>query len=323
VAVAVSAITTLATPWLIRASGPAASFIDRKLPRPLQTFVALYGSWWDRLRHAPRRDTLGANVRRLVALLLGDGALVGAVAIGTALGQDALLGGLARHFGIAATTGRIVIALAAVALAAPFLVGMIRVARRLGALLAELALPRDEGADRAAAPRRALVVTLQLACLLLAGTPLVAIVQPFLPGFPVGLALLPILLVMGWAFWRSATNLHGHVRSGALVVAEMLAAQSGTEARGHELDGARDMLPGIGEPVPVHLDGASEAVGKTLAELDLRGVTGATVLTITRAEGSVCIPTAREVLRPGDVLALAGTEDAVEAARSLLARPRA
>ncbi len=60
-------------------------------------------------------------------------------------------------------------------------------------------------------------------------------------------------------------------------------------------------------------------MGKTLAELDLRGVTGATVLTITRVEGSVCIPTAKEVLRTGDVLALAGTDEAVAAARSLLA----
>jgi len=141
------------------------------------------------------------------------------------------------------------------------------------------------------------------------------------PGVPVGLVLVSAAVVMGWAFWRSATNLHGHVRSGAQVVAEILAAQSGApaDAAGHELDGAREILPGIGEPVPVHLDGSSAAVGKTLAELDLRGVTGATVLTITRAEGSVCIPTAREMLRPGDVLALAGTEDAIAAARVLLA----
>ena len=34
IAVAVSALTTLTTPWLIRASAPAASFVDRKLPPP-------------------------------------------------------------------------------------------------------------------------------------------------------------------------------------------------------------------------------------------------------------------------------------------------
>src|SRR4029077_19906482 len=53
VAVAVSAITTLTTPWLIRAADPVARFVDRKLPHSLQTFVALYASWMERLRRGP------------------------------------------------------------------------------------------------------------------------------------------------------------------------------------------------------------------------------------------------------------------------------
>ena len=61
-----------------------------------------------------------------------------------------------------------------------------------------------------------------------------------------------------------------------------------------------------------------EAVGKTLAELNVRGLTGATVLAVTRQDGAVTIPTAHEVLREGDRLALAGTREAVEAAQRLL-----
>ena len=33
------------TARLIRASDPVASWIDRRLPKPLQTFASLYGSW--------------------------------------------------------------------------------------------------------------------------------------------------------------------------------------------------------------------------------------------------------------------------------------
>src|SRR5919198_3274586 len=65
VAVTVSAVTTLTTPWLIRGSGPAASFIDRKLPRPLQTVAALYGSWLEQMRTSSRRLTAGAQVARV------------------------------------------------------------------------------------------------------------------------------------------------------------------------------------------------------------------------------------------------------------------
>ena len=71
-AVAVSALTTLLTPWLIRASGRAASFVDRQLPQPLQTFAALYGSWVQQLRRTPQHRTAWSDIRRLVGLLLLD-----------------------------------------------------------------------------------------------------------------------------------------------------------------------------------------------------------------------------------------------------------
>jgi CPA2 family monovalent cation:H+ antiporter-2 len=84
----------------------------------------------------------------------------------------------------------------------------------------------------------------------------------------------------------------------------------------------REVLPGLGAPEPARLAAGSAAIGRTLRELDLRGVTGATVLAITRPAGGGFeprLPTGREVLVAGDVLALAGTSEAVEAARALLA----
>ena len=80
------------------------------------------------------------------------------------------------------------------------------------------------------------------------------------------------------------------------------------------------MAPGLGEPTPVELDASSAAVGKSLADLNLRGITGATVLAITRGEEGLIVPTSDVVLRAGDVVALAGTRDAVDAARRILAR---
>ena len=81
VAVAVSAITTLFTPLLIRMAEPVAMLVDRKLPRPLQTSVALYASWIDRIRAAP--PTAGrSKTKRLIRLILIDAALIAGVMIG-------------------------------------------------------------------------------------------------------------------------------------------------------------------------------------------------------------------------------------------------
>jgi CPA2 family monovalent cation:H+ antiporter-2 len=63
-------------------------------------------------------------------------------------------------------------------------------------------------------------------------------------------------------------------------------------------------------------------VHRTLAELNLRGLTGATVLAITRHGEPVMIPTGHEVLRDGDVLAIAGSHEAITAAVNLLRTER-
>ncbi|MHB8872951.1 MAG: cation:proton antiporter domain-containing protein [Myxococcaceae bacterium] len=320
VAVAVSAITTLTTPFLIRASDPVASFVDRKLPRPLQTFAALYGSWVERLREAPRKHTMGASVRRLVRFLLIDTAILAALVIGTSVAVASISAEIEERTGLDRSVARLIVLAAAGALAIPFCLGIVRIAQRLGATLAEAALPAtaDGKVDLAAAPRRALVVTLQVAILLLVGVPLLALTQPFLPGFPAALVLVSLMAVLGVAFWRSATNLQGHVRAGAEIVVQALASQAHGKVTSDESRTLDQLLPGLGAPVSFELKEGSAAVGKTLAELNLRGVTGATVLAITRGGGGVLIPTAKEVLRPGDVLALAGTHEAVEAAEALL-----
>jgi len=148
---------------------------------------------------------------------------------------------------------------------------------------------------------------------------LVAITQPFLPPFGGALLLMAVLSIMAIAFWRSAANLEGHVRAGAQVIAEVLARQmaTATEDNAAELQALDELLPGMGTPTAVRLEPGSPAVGLTLVQLNLRGQTGATVLAIGRGNQGM-LPTGKEVLEEGDLLALAGTHDAVDAARNLL-----
>jgi len=251
-----------------------------------------------------------------------------ALVIGTSVSLPKIAAFIENKSGLDDTVARVVIIAGASALALPFSIGVVRISRGLGIALAEQAFPAraDGKEDLAAAPRRVLVVTLQLAIVLIVGLPILAITQPFLPGFQGALVLLLLLLLaaFGIGFWRSATNLQGHVRAGAQAIIEVLAAQSRSRAVGPEdrLADIHALLPGIGEPVPVRLSPSSPAVGQTLASLNLRGLTCATVLAIQRGDESVLVPTAQEVLQVGDILALAGTHEAIEAAKALLATPR-
>ena len=323
VAVAVSALTTLLTPWLIRASDPVASWVDRRLPRPLQTFASLYGSWIEGMGAAPAAGQSGAALRRSVGLLLVDGLVVGAVVIGISLSASRVSMELVKRLGVSQGVARILIVVVGGVLILPFAVGAVRAARRVGFLLATQALasaPLDRP-DLADAPRRALIVTLQLAIVVVLGAPLLAVTQPFIPSYPVAALLGLTLVVLGFRFWRTATNLHGHVKAAAEVVVEALARQATGEASptaSSSLDGLAGQIPGLGGPVAMRLSPDSYAVGKSLAQLDLRGLTGATVLALTRDGGAVTVPSAEEALASGDRLALAGTGEAVAAAIDLL-----
>ena len=326
VAVAVSAITTLTTPWLIRAAGPAAHWVDRKLPAPLQTFASLYGSWIERLRRSPGEPASISSTRRLVRLLLVDAVLIAAVVIGAALEAGRVSGLLREWTGVAEGVARAMVWTAATVVGLPLLIGLTRTARRLGLELALKALPApDSGkADFAAAPRRALVVTLQLAILAAVGVPLVAVTLPFLPSYRFALVPLVLVAIPAIAFWRSTMNLQGHAKAGAEVIAMKLGAQmaGATDTEDdtiqQDMKRVREALPGLGEPVSLRVPAASPAAERTLAELNLRGATGATVLAILRHGEPVLVPSGHECVHAGDVLAVAGTEEAIAAARELL-----
>jgi CPA2 family monovalent cation:H+ antiporter-2 len=323
VAIVVSALTTLTTPWLIRASGPTASWVDRKLPRPLQTFTVLYGSWVEGLRNAPRAASTTAYIRSLLRRLLLDAALFTGIIVGITSSRGKLIAFARDNTGIQESLAFPLLIGIAVLLAAPFFLGVIRVGRKLGLTLAEVVLPAggENRVDFAAAPRRLFTVTLELVIVIMVGAPLLALTRPFLPGAQGGALILLFIAVLGVAFWRSATNLQGHVRAGAEVIVDVLARQSqgrGSVAREDNLKQVEQLLPGLGALTAVRLETSSPAVGRTLAELNLRALTGASVLAITREAGNVVAPAAGETLRAGDVLALTGTQEAIEAARTLL-----
>jgi len=229
--------------------------------------------------------------------------------------------------GASPRTSLIVVLLGAMVLATPLLFGIVRSARMLGFILAVRALPQAgrRKADFADAPRRALVTMLQIGTLLIVGVPIVAVTQPFIPRFP-GFTLLALMtIVLGVAFWKSALNLQEHARAGAEVIVAALTPQSAAEDDEENLFKTMEhiaiMLPGLGEPVPVKIDATSPALDRSLAELNIRGKTGATILAITRRGESgakVVVPSGKEILRDGDILALAGTQEAVDAASKML-----
>ena len=323
VAVTVSAATTLLTPWMIRWSAPVATRIDRRLPKPLRTFAALYGSWLEKMRQGGEPERASHGRRRRFRMLLIDLALVLGILIGASVWRNEAVERIATGTGISIATARYAFFAVVVLLSGAFCIGLVREAHRLVISLVAKAMPQAEPGklDLAAAPRRALIVTLQIGIALLVGMPLLAIFQPFLPGFPAAAVLLGVLILLGILFWRGAANLEGHVKAVSQVIVDHLNKQAETGGGEDDADAFRKiqkLFPGLGHIGRLRLRPDSFSVGRTLAELNVGSLTGATILVILRGEGNAVIPSGKDTLQPGDVLALAGTPDAVGAARKIL-----
>lgn len=323
VAIAVSAITTLTTPLLIRLSNKAAASIDHWLPEPIQTVAALYTSWIERVRSAPRVPTERSRTNRIIRIILLDAALITAIVIGVGVEIDRLSAIVGGMLGMAPARVRFVVVLVSGLIAVPLLYGLINSAKTLGNHLARRAFAeRQKGkVDPADAPRRALVILVQIAVVLAVGIPIVAITQPFLPPHQGSFVLLLLTLVLLITLWRNAANLHGHARAGAEIIAAALANQmasiDGASEDTKMLEDVNAVLPGLGEPVAIRVVPESIAVGRSLGQLNLRGATGATVLAIKRGSKQIPTPLGREVIEAGDLVAVAGAHDALAIAREI------
>lgn len=318
IAVTVSALTTLTTPWLIRASTPVAEWIHRHLPQSIRTFASFYESWIQKLKqtsHASRKP-----FQRIVRWLILDFAFLTLVVIASALLRQPILGFLSSKLPFSMTLIRLLYIIATLGATLPFGIGIIRLTKRLGFLLATQAIPTSsqEELDLGATPRKILIVTLEIIVILILGIALLAITQPFLPIVYSSLLFGLGILFLGISFWRGAQNFQGHVKAGLEVLLEKLMPKTPlpVQPRSPSLE---QLLPGIGNIVSLELKERSIGVGKTLSDLNLRGITEANVIAIIKKGGEeVTIPTGKEILQAGDLLALVGSPEAIEASRKLL-----
>lgn len=324
VAVFVSVLTALLTPVLVARSTVVANYADRRMPHALQTYATLYGSWMESVREKAPLNSPAGRIRRLARFIIVDAVLLVSILVGASLSLVSGTEWLSRTLGLSVPMvqgGALALALVALF---PLLYGIVRSARSLGDAIAVRAVPAAPPgrADLGAAPRNMVRLSVQIGVVLIIGVPMVAATLPVLPAYGGPVLLGTLLLLLGISFWRSARNLQGHIQAGATMIVEALAvtAEHPAAPRGvmHEV---RQLLPGIGTLTQVEVRGTHPCAGRTLTDLNLRGLTGASVVAICRGEERIVVPDGHERIESGDILALTGSARAIRAATELLQGP--
>lgn len=212
VAVAVSAITTLLTPYLIRWADPFALHLARWVPMPLARVFGTYGEWLRGIRLEGERAALAAMVRRILMHVGVNLALV--VAIFLSLAHFAGPIGQWLSPWITGDEGQKgVLCGAALILSMPFLVAAYRKLGALSLLLAEAGVrPQLAGqhTDRVRGIMAQVIPVIFLGLVLLL---LAALSASILPTREMLIVVALAVLIFAILFWRWLIRIHARMQA--------------------------------------------------------------------------------------------------------------
>jgi monovalent cation:H+ antiporter-2, CPA2 family len=309
IAVTVSAITTLLTPYLIKSSDHVVNWLDRAAPERFINYLALYTRWigqWREGKHLSMTRRLTHRWTWQIALNL---ALVAGIFIGAAFVAGSPPGWLPAvpggREGLNATLW-----LCAILLSLPLLVAIYRKLQAVGMLLGEMAAQRLKNEPHAAGIQAIIGNTVPLAGVAGLGLLLLVLSAALLPSWNILIVLLLIVAAITTLTWRSLIRVYSKAQ---FALQETLAQPPLPRPQDPSAPLAGLLKQAQIEPVAISAN--SPARGKLIRELLLRTETGASIVAIERAGANIVNPGPDEELQKNDQVLLLGTRQQLEAAR--------
>lgn len=313
VIVGAAVLTTFTTSVGLARADALLDKVEHALPTRVTTQLSMYAAWIARARGSAGGKR--PQTRRAIAMLAIDCAAIAGIVIGASFAWPTV-GGWAERQGLPPQAVAFLGALLVLCMIAPFAYAIWRASRALGTALAGAALPPGGAPSELVSTSRVAVTrALQLAALLGTGMLVVALTRPFVPPGSGLLALGVFLVPAVAALWRSRAPFESQVRSATVALFDFLRRQDSSVAPTSE---AESLLHGLGDVVRIEIPAGAPAVGATLGELDLRAQTGAAVLAIADAGGTVVAPTSMRPIEAGSILALTGPPSSIIHARHVL-----
>lgn len=280
VLVTVALLTSFTTPLALKSAGRVVHAIDAGLPRRLRSLINLHAEWVERIRS--REPVQSAPIRRAVLALLLDSVglllLLGAIA----LIRSPALNWLSNVVSLELERARLGLIAGALFLAAPLIVGAARNARAFAGLRAQTLHGPGESPQAIQASSRALSAMLTVLILAAVALPFTAALALIVGGKYIVPALVIGVIVVSLYLWRTAKDAETEFESGVKRIGDVLSL--GQREVVEDRLSMPALLPGLDDVVLVRISD-SGPTGKTLAELDLRARSGATVVALRREGG--------------------------------------
>ncbi len=316
IAVSVSVLTTLTTPYLIRASHPVTAWMERKLPPTLLSYINLYSRWHSQFSQG-RQDS---QVRRILRRIAGQLTLFAGLIAGAILAAVFLSRVILRFYPSAQPyKGAIhsVLWFAAMLAAMPVYIATYRKLKALGMILAELGITDAMGGERKTEVRAVVAnAILALGLLALSGFTFALSYAVLPPAQALILLLVAVGLLVYWL--RAPFNKIYFQGKAALADTFNQPSEPSHEETKVEALRVTHLLKDACLQTLV-LTERMPGAGRTPRDLELRSRTGAFIVGVERDGAQIINPDADETLLPQDQLLLLGSRAQLDAALQALA----
>ncbi|MCE0484589.1 MAG: cation:proton antiporter [Methylacidiphilales bacterium] len=310
IAVAVSVITTLATPYLIRATDGLVGYLDRSLPRPLLQALSVYTAWIGSFgQRAPSPQVL--LVRRMGWQLLINLLLTfGLFALGAWATEwtPSFLPEVIQRPEVHECLIWIMVMIAT----SPIYLASARKIQAMSILIAEICVPIIPGRQQESAARLVIAQMFVLASFTVMTFLTVLLSTTILSSLE---SMIPLLLVMTVAALLFRPILVRIYSRAEIALHETLVELPLLQP--HPAPSMPDLLREA-ELETVEIPSASVIIGRCLREIPLRIQTGASIVAIERAGQRLINPGPDEILRAGDRVLLLGQAEQLPVACDML-----
>ncbi len=314
IAVAVSVVTTLTTPYLIRSTDGLVGWFDRTAPRSVVNYIEGYTRWVGEF-FAEKQSSRGGKLVRRWCLQMGlNVLLIAAIFIAAGFAANRPPAAIA-HFNLDDQIVHGALWLAAMIISLPLLIATFRKLQALGLMVAEMNAMDAMTSGRAPTNQSTVAQTIPFAGAVALGIFLLLLSSALLPPGKVLIALLVVAALIGWLMWRSFIKLY----SKAQFALQETFSQPPVPRHSHEQDTQHTGMFYKANSEKVLITEGSPSVGKMIRELQLRTHTGANIVGIERGGNNLVSPGPEVVLEVGDKVLLLGAGAQLAAARALLA----
>jgi len=311
-AVGISLLTTFINPYLLKHSGALDRALETILPERLRRTMARYTTSVERDERRNTDNIIRRTIRRCLAIILINLIWIAGIFIAAAYGARRFGGLFAKVPAFLGGANAVFWFLAALIII-PFVVASLRKLQALAMILAEMRFPQNIGQSRGSLPRLFTEWTITIAGIIAMGLFILMLGSAILPPQKTLVIMAIAVTAIAVAFWKFNVLIY----SKAQVALREVFAGNQPWLNFLSFSAAQSIFSEAHLADTLILPG-SPAANKLIRDLNIRAMTGATIIGLER-EGKVVInPTPDETLNPGDRVYLLGAADQLEKARTLL-----